>query len=160
MSCPYTPQQNGCVGRKNRHIVEVGLSLLAHSFAPKKFWSYAFQAAVFLINRLPTPILNFQSPYAALYHNPLIINCCDASVVPVFPFSAHIMVISCNLDLESVFFWVIVLLIRDIYVSIYLQGDYMSLVMLFSTRTLFLFNILYLVLCLQSNKPSLTISTP
>lgn len=64
---PYTPQQNGKVERKNRHVVEVGLSLLAHSSLPLSFWPYAFQSATYLINRLPTPILNGKSPYHMLY---------------------------------------------------------------------------------------------
>lgn len=71
ISCPYTPQQNGCVERKNRHVVEVGLALLAHSALPKSFWPFAFQAAIYLINRLPTKVLNYQSPYQALHkHSP------------------------------------------------------------------------------------------
>lgn len=65
--CLYIPQQNGSVERKNRHLVEVGLSLLAHSSVPQVYWSYAFQTAVFLINRLPTPVLDFKSPYSLLY---------------------------------------------------------------------------------------------
>jgi len=31
VSCPHAHQQNGSAERKHRHIVEVGLSLLAHS---------------------------------------------------------------------------------------------------------------------------------
>lgn len=37
VSCPHTHQQNGAVERKHRHIVEVGLSLLAHTSMPLKF---------------------------------------------------------------------------------------------------------------------------
>lgn len=29
VSCPYTPQQNGRVERKNSHVVEIGLTHLA-----------------------------------------------------------------------------------------------------------------------------------
>ena len=31
VSCPHTHQQNGAVERKHRHIVEAGLTLLAHA---------------------------------------------------------------------------------------------------------------------------------
>lgn len=42
MSCPHTHQQNGSAERKHRHIVEMGLALLAHAHAPLKFWDEAF----------------------------------------------------------------------------------------------------------------------
>jgi hypothetical protein len=38
VSCPYAHQQNGSAERKHRHIIEVGLTLLAHSSMPLKFW--------------------------------------------------------------------------------------------------------------------------
>ena len=34
VSCPCAHQQNGSAERKHRHIVEVGLSLLAHASMP------------------------------------------------------------------------------------------------------------------------------
>jgi histone deacetylase 1/2 len=34
LACPHTHQQNSFIERKHRHIVEVGLSLLAHSHLP------------------------------------------------------------------------------------------------------------------------------
>lgn len=34
VSCPHTHQQNGAAERKHRHIVEVGLALLAHASMP------------------------------------------------------------------------------------------------------------------------------
>ena len=53
VSCPHAHQQNGSAERKHRHIVEVGLSLLAHAFMPLMFWDEAFLIAVYLINRIP-----------------------------------------------------------------------------------------------------------
>jgi histone deacetylase 1/2 len=50
VSCPHAHQQNGAAERKHRHIVEVGLSLLAHASMPLKFWDEAFLAATYLIN--------------------------------------------------------------------------------------------------------------
>lgn len=35
---------------------------------PIKFWSYAFATAVYLINRMPTKILNLDSPYERIFH--------------------------------------------------------------------------------------------
>ena len=58
-SCPHTPQQNGRAERKIRHLVETGLALMAQSFLPSKYWTYAFQTAVYLINLLPAKLLHF-----------------------------------------------------------------------------------------------------
>jgi len=66
VSCPHTHQQNGVVERKHRHIVEVGLSLLAHASMPLKFWDEAFMMAVFLINRTPSKIIHQQTPLERL----------------------------------------------------------------------------------------------
>lgn len=37
VSCPYTPEQNGCAERKHRHLVEIGLTLLFNAGMPLKF---------------------------------------------------------------------------------------------------------------------------
>ncbi|KAH9769651.1 retrovirus-related pol polyprotein from transposon RE1 [Citrus sinensis] len=66
-SCPHTHHQNGVVERKHRHIVETGLTLLAQAKMPLSFWWESFHTASFLINRLPTPVLNNTSPYTKLY---------------------------------------------------------------------------------------------
>jgi len=66
LSCPHTHQQNGGVERKHRHIVETGLTLLAHAYVPFHFWSDAFATACFLINRLPTRVLNMKTPIELL----------------------------------------------------------------------------------------------
>lgn len=68
VSCPHAHQQNGSAERKHRHIVEVGLSLLAHASMPLKFWDEAFLAAAYLINRTPTKILNLDTPFERLFH--------------------------------------------------------------------------------------------
>jgi hypothetical protein len=68
VSCPYAHQQNGSPERKHRHIVEVGLSLLAHTHMPLKFWDEAFIAATYLINHLPTKVLDFATPLETLFH--------------------------------------------------------------------------------------------
>jgi histone deacetylase 1/2 len=62
VSCPHAHQQNGSTGHKHRHIVEVGLSLLAHASMPLKFWDEAFLTTAFLINLLPSKVIDFDSP--------------------------------------------------------------------------------------------------
>ena len=52
-SCPHTHQQQGRVERKHRHVVDIGLTLLAQAQMPLKFWWEAFASATFLINGLP-----------------------------------------------------------------------------------------------------------
>jgi histone deacetylase 1/2 len=48
VSCPHAHQQNGSAKRKHRHIVEVGLALLANAGMPLKFWDEAFLTATYL----------------------------------------------------------------------------------------------------------------
>lgn len=67
VSCPYTPEQNGCAERKHRHVVELGRSLLNHAAVPYEYWTYAFSAAMYTINRLPSSMLNGKTPYEALF---------------------------------------------------------------------------------------------
>ncbi|RVW27268.1 Retrovirus-related Pol polyprotein from transposon TNT 1-94 [Vitis vinifera] len=66
-SCPYNSAQNGRVERKHRHVVETGLALLSHASLPMKYWHYAFQTATFLINRMPSKVLEYDSPYFTLF---------------------------------------------------------------------------------------------
>lgn len=67
-SCPYTYEQNGIAERKHRHRVENGLTLLARSSLPFKFWDEAFRIAVFLHNRLPSSVTHGKSPLEILFH--------------------------------------------------------------------------------------------
>jgi hypothetical protein len=66
-SCPYTSQQNDLAERKLRHILETGLTLLAHSHLSNRYWVDAFLTSVYLINRLPTPTLENESPFSKLH---------------------------------------------------------------------------------------------
>jgi hypothetical protein len=68
VSCPYAHRQNGSAERKHCHIVEVGLSLLAHASMPLKFWDEAFITVTYLINRLPSKVIDNQTPLERLLH--------------------------------------------------------------------------------------------
>lgn len=70
MSCPYTPSQNGRAERKHIHITETGLAMLFHSHVPLKFWVDAFSTTTFIINCLPTPLLDNRSPFEVLFGKP------------------------------------------------------------------------------------------
>ena len=63
----YTPQQNRRVERRHQHILNVSRALMFQSKLPKKYWSYAVLHAVYLINKIPTKILNNKSSYEVLY---------------------------------------------------------------------------------------------
>ncbi|KAM1070145.1 hypothetical protein TB1_002021 [Malus domestica] len=69
-SCPHTPEQNGLAERKHRHIVETTVTLLQSAKLPSSFWTFACQVAVYLINRMPTPVLKQCSPFEMLFGTP------------------------------------------------------------------------------------------
>lgn len=68
ISCPHHPEQNGLAEQEHRHIVDTGLTLLAHASMPLAYWAEAMHTAVYLINRLPSKVLGLQSPYQILFH--------------------------------------------------------------------------------------------
>jgi histone deacetylase 1/2 len=68
VSCPHAHQQNGAAERKHRHIVEVGLALLANISMPLKFWDEALLTATYLINILPSKVINYSTPTELLLH--------------------------------------------------------------------------------------------
>jgi len=66
-SCPNTPQQNGMAERKNRHLLDVTRTLLLQASVPPRFWVEALSTAVFLINRLPSTVIDLDSPFFRLF---------------------------------------------------------------------------------------------
>ncbi|XP_058784297.1 uncharacterized protein LOC131659073 [Vicia villosa] len=67
-SCVESPQQNGRVERKHQHLLNVGRALLFKSKLPKNFWPYAILHATFIINKLPTQVLDNLSPHYILHN--------------------------------------------------------------------------------------------
>jgi len=61
-SCNNTPQQNGVAERKNKHLLEVTRSLTLSNNVPKYLWGEAVLTSTYLINRMPSKILKFQTP--------------------------------------------------------------------------------------------------
>ena len=65
-SCVNTPQQNGVAERKNRDLLEKTRAIMMQMNVPKHFWSYGVLTATYLINRLPSRVLDFLCPLEVL----------------------------------------------------------------------------------------------
>ena len=61
-TCPDTPEQNGVAERKNRHLLETARAMMFYMQIPKYLWGDAILTASYLINRMPTKILNYITP--------------------------------------------------------------------------------------------------
>lgn len=78
-SCPHIPQQNGVAERKHRHITEIGNTMAFQACMPKSFWYDSFLTATFIINRTPSKLLAYKTPFEVLFHKKP-----DLSVLKVF----------------------------------------------------------------------------
>ena len=66
-SCVNTPSQNGVVEMKNKHLLETVRVLLFQMKVPKHFWADAVFTACFLIDRMPSSVLQGEIPYSVLF---------------------------------------------------------------------------------------------
>ena len=65
-TCRDTPQQNGITEHKNRHLLEVGRALIFNMNVPTHLWGDAILTSCYLINRMPTRVLNYETPLQTL----------------------------------------------------------------------------------------------
>ena len=63
----HTPQQNRVAERKNTTLMECARIMLKGKDISNGFWVEALNTAVYLKNRIPTRILEFKTPFEALY---------------------------------------------------------------------------------------------
>ena len=68
-SCVDTPSHNGVAEKKNRHLLETVRALLFQMNVPKHFWADVVSIACFLINRIPSSVHNWATPYYQLFSN-------------------------------------------------------------------------------------------
>ena len=79
-----TPAHNGVDERNNRHLLETARALLFQMHVPKHFWADAVSTACFLINRMPSSVFNWDTPYHILFPNK-----------PLFPIEPQIFGCTC-----------------------------------------------------------------
>lgn len=65
-TCPGTSEQNGLAERKNRHLLEVTRCLMMEMNVPKFLWTEAVMTAAYLINRMPSRMLDYKTPIECL----------------------------------------------------------------------------------------------
>ena len=67
-SSPHTSLIVGTAERQHRHNLETTLTLLHQASIPLQFWLVACQTIIYLINRMPIPLLDNKSPFQTLFH--------------------------------------------------------------------------------------------
>ncbi|KAK8955097.1 ABC transporter A family member 1 [Platanthera zijinensis] len=66
--CLYPPpQQNGVAERKNQHFLDVARSLMIQMQVPKAYWNFALSTIFYLINPLPSSVLQNATPFSILF---------------------------------------------------------------------------------------------
>lgn len=92
-SCVYYPQQNGIVERKHKHLLNVARAILYQSGLSTKFWGESILMATHIINRLPSKVLDWKTPFEKLYNKPP-----DYSKLKVFGCLAYATVVGTRND--------------------------------------------------------------
>jgi hypothetical protein len=67
MSCPYTSPQNGKVERIIHSVNNVIHTLLIQASLPGRYWAEGLHTATYLLNHLPTTVIQAACPHLALF---------------------------------------------------------------------------------------------
>ena len=65
-TCRDTPQQDGIVEQKNKHLLEVARAIMFSMHVPKYLWGEAVLIESYLINRMPSRVLKYITPLECL----------------------------------------------------------------------------------------------
>ena len=60
-SCTNTPEQNGIVEHKNKHLLEVASMMMFYMNLPKYLWRDAVLIASYLINRMSSNVEQYSA---------------------------------------------------------------------------------------------------
>ena len=82
-----TPSENGVVERKNRIVLEMARSMLAHRSLPPSLWVEAVSTAVHVLNRSPTQAVPHRTPFEVYFSQKP-----DVSYFKVFGCDAYVHV--------------------------------------------------------------------
>lgn len=112
-SCVETPQQNGVAERKLGRILSMTRALLFQRNVPKSFWGEAVLIETHLINRLPSTVLDQETPMNILsnfYPDFRITNNLIPRVFGCVPLFIFIVTKEVNLiqGPSNVFFWILI----------------------------------------------------
>lgn len=87
--CPYSPQQNRVVERRHRHILETVRAIKFQGNLPSMFWGCCIETSTYIINSVPSTILQDKPPFEMLYgkvtslHHLRVVGClCYVSLLP------------------------------------------------------------------------------
>ena len=67
-SCPHTSSQNGKSERKIHSMNNIVHTLLCHASPPPSFWPHALNTATYLLNIIPSKLLDNLTPTHLLYN--------------------------------------------------------------------------------------------
>ena len=121
LTCPGTSQQNGRAKQKLRHIFDNVRAFLLSAKVPAPFWSkVALHAlhALHAINRIPSPVIQNQTPYERLFGSPPAYHHLRSFDLLVSFFFSHMSITNLSLDQGFIVFLAIAKFKRGIGVMI------------------------------------------
>jgi hypothetical protein len=72
LTAPYSPQQNGVIGRRNAMVIGAARSMIKQKGLPGWFWGEAVVTAVYLLNRVPCKAVGGRIPFEVWYKKPTV----------------------------------------------------------------------------------------